>query len=111
MSIQIERREDCRHVKIDGEMTIFTAAELHAELWPLWQEGEARSTEIDLSDVIEFDSAGLQILLVAKACAVRQGGALRLIEHSPAVLDVLELTGLLGHFGDPVLEHGERHEH
>ena len=66
---------------------------------------QARVLEIDLSGVIELDSAGLQVLMLAKQTAAAEQRELRLVQHSPAVVDVFELLDLVAFFGDAVLIH------
>ena len=90
---------DTASLRLEGELTIYRAAELK----PLILEplGEAKFLEIDLASVSEFDSAGVQLLMLAKREAQARGGELRLIGHSPAVLDVFELLDLAAFFGDP----------
>jgi anti-sigma B factor antagonist len=87
-------------LQIDGEMTIYRAAELKDVLSGAVQSAvaEARALALDLSGVTEFDSAGIQLLLVARREAERQGGALRLVALSPAVREVFALTGLSARF-------------
>jgi anti-sigma B factor antagonist len=89
-------------LRIDGEMTIYRAAELKGVL--LQALRAPRPLEIDLAEVTDIDSAGVQLLMMAKQAARAQGTELRLVRHSPAVLDVFELLDLAGHFGDPLLE-------
>ena len=60
--------------------------------------------EIDLSDVSEMDSAGLQLLILAKREAVRHNTPLRLTGHSPAVLEVMNICNMAAYFGDPIWE-------
>ncbi len=84
-----------------GELTIYRAAELKAELLEAVQRSV--DTEIDLSGVTELDTCGVQLLMLAKRCAQEQGGELRLTGHSPAVLDAFELFDLAGWFGDPLV--------
>jgi anti-anti-sigma factor len=107
--VRIEQHQMCRKVSIDSEMTIYNAAELKASLQPLvLTPGDI---EISLANVHEIDSAGIQLLMLMKMeSSVRQQG-MTLTEHSPAVLDVFELMGLLPWFNDPVIltrggEHG-----
>ena len=90
--------------KIEGEMTIYNAAELKEELMPLITD--ERELEIDLADITEIDSAGLQVLMLAKKERSQQGQALTLTNHSPSVLDVFELMDLVSYFKDPVLLSG-----
>ena len=58
---------------------------------------------VDLSGVSEIDTAGQQLLIAAKIRAMALGTTLRVIAHSPAVVEVLDLCRLGGFFGDPVL--------
>ena len=51
----------------------------------------------------EIDSAGVQLLMLAKREAQARGGELHLCGHSPAVLDVFELLDLAAFFGDPLV--------
>lgn len=88
-------------LRIDGELTIYRAAELKAELLAAVEAHPA--VEIDLAGVAEFDTAGVQLLLSAKRAATARDATLRLVGHSTAVLDVFELMDLSGHFGDPIV--------
>jgi anti-anti-sigma factor len=88
-------------LRIEGELTIFRAQELKPELL-----GNPMPLEIDLSGVTELDTAGLQLLMLAKQAALKQQRELRLVAHSPAVLEVFELLNVAAYFGDPLLMHG-----
>jgi len=88
-------------LRIEGELTIYRAVELKQVLLAAVAANEA--VEVDLSQVSEFDSAGLQLLLLAKREAGATGRSLRLVDHSPAVVEVLELFDLAAHFGDPLV--------
>ncbi|MFZ3402603.1 STAS domain-containing protein [Aeromonas salmonicida] len=101
MPLHIETGEHKTLVKISGEMTIYTAAELKQALTPLLYRLQA--LELDLSGVSEMDSAGLQLLLAAKKTMQQGGSPLHLVMHSHAVLDALELCQLAAFFGDPTL--------
>lgn len=90
-----------RHLAIDGDMTIYRAQELK-ELLLSALDGAA-AVDIDLSGVAEIDTAGIQLLMLAKRTAGEKGSELRLLAHSPAVLDVLDLLNLAAYFGDPVV--------
>ncbi len=86
-------------LRLDGELTIYRAAELK-ELLLAALEGGA-TLELDLGGVTELDSAGVQVLMLARQAAHSAGGALRLLAHSPAVLEVLELLDLVAWFDQP----------
>ena len=101
MTVQIEKKGQVCTLSIDGELTIYTAAEYKTQL--LDHLVECEDLELNLSQVGEIDSAGLQILLVLKRDAEAAGRQLRLTNHSHAVYEVLELLNMQGHFGDPVV--------
>jgi anti-sigma B factor antagonist len=83
-------------VYIEGEMTIYRAAEIKRKL--LTPIVEAANVEVNLSKVTELDSAGVQLLMLAKRTAQAKNGEVRLIAQSPAVLDVIELLNLGPYF-------------
>ncbi len=83
---------------IEGEFTIFRAGELmHALL------ADPPPTEVNLSGVTEIDTAGLQLLMLAKKKALAEQRELRLVAHSAAVTEVFELLNLAAYFGDPLV--------
>lgn len=83
-------------ITIEGELTVFTAHELKARLLAVMP---TRSTlEIQLSEVTEFDGAGLQLLLAAKHEAALRESHLVLISPPAQVKAVLQLAGLRDHF-------------
>lgn len=91
MSSPISYREQL--VRVDGEMTVYTCGMLKS---PLLEHLTAHpdTTGIDLSRVVEFDTAGLQLLLTARRHASAGGRELRVVDPSPVVSEVLELCRL-----------------
>ncbi len=85
---------------IEGELTIYTAADSKPKLLAALQ---APATEFDLSQVTEIDSAGLQLLLLAKREARITGIDLSFTGHSSAVIDCFDLCDLGAAFGDPIV--------
>lgn len=85
----------CRgsRMRILGEMTVYNAAALHAQVQTALAERAALET-LDLSEVTEFDTAGLQILLATRRWASAAGRTLRMENPSPAVSSVLDLLRL-----------------
>lgn len=83
---------------LDGELNIYRAADLKQEL--LAAVAAAPALQLDLSGVSELDTAGLQVLMVAKQAANALGHELHLRRHSAAVLEVFELLDLGAWFGD-----------
>ena len=88
MPLQVRKRDQVCNLAVEGEMTIYTAAENKAALFEHLDDCE--ELELDLSAVNEIDSAGLQILLVLKREAAVAGRQLRLVNHSQAVFEVLD---------------------
>jgi anti-anti-sigma factor len=86
---------------IEGDMTIYQAADLKARLESLLRQ--SGPLEIDLSAVTEIDTTGVQLLMLAKRCAGAAQKELRLARHSQPVLDAFELLDLAGWFGDPLV--------
>ena len=92
MPLVCEILNDTAHVSLDGELTIYNAAELSAELLP--RLGATPQMQIDLSQITEMDGAGLQLLIMVTREASKAGTALTLTGHSKAVLETLQLSGL-----------------
>lgn len=88
-------------VALCGELTISAAVAVRDELLQALDTGD--EIEVDLAQVAEFDSAGIQLLIAAKREAAQRGKKLRFVGHSRAVLDLLDLTDLAAVLGDPVL--------
>ncbi len=86
-------------VVLSGEVSITGAAAIREKL--LAALGRAADIEVDLSQVTEIDSAGVQLMIAAAREAVIHGTTLHFAGHSPAVLDSLQLTGLSPRFGEP----------
>ena len=84
-----ERR---RVLELEGELTIHTAADRRGALLAMVDAGG--DLDLDLSAVTELDSAGLQLLLLARREAARGGARLTLAAMSQAVADVLAIAHL-----------------
>jgi len=91
---------------IEGEMSIYRAAELKERLIDALGEADA-VLEVDLAGVTEIDTAGVQLLMLTKREADASGRRLQLLAHSRAVATAFELLNLAGFFGDPILVEGE----
>ena len=95
--------DDVLRIAIEGEMTIYRAADLKVEVLEALRKTPV--LEIDLSGVTELDTAGLQVLMLAKQTAAADQRELRLLQHSPAVMEIFEMLDLVAFFGDAVLVH------
>lgn len=86
---------------VDGPLTIYNALEVKEPLISAVQ-GHA-NLEVDLSAVNEMDTAGFQLLVLAKHESQRLNHALRITAHSDAVREIVDFYGMTGFFGDPVV--------
>jgi anti-anti-sigma factor len=91
-------------IAIEGEMTIYRAAELKDEL--LCAVEHAPSIEVALDAVTEIDSAGFQLLALLKRECARAGKRVVFTRHSAPVLRILDLCNTVAAFGDPLVLSG-----
>ncbi len=105
MALNVKKSKGVCHIKIDDELTIYTAALIKEELLEYWTEHD--EFEISLEQVSDFDTAGLQLLLMFHKEAEKHKKELRLVNHRTSVIEVLELLKLTGHFGDPIVMSSE----
>jgi len=94
--IHAELREQCMHVHIRGPLTIYQAIDFKPQLLAALKG--AHEAEIDLADVSEIDSAGLQLLLLASREAQIAGHRLTLVGFSDACKTIIETLGLSDYF-------------
>ena len=83
------------------DLTIYHALEQKHRL--LDALGSADELELDLMQVGEIDTAGLQLLILLKKEAQRAGKSVRIVAHSQAVSAVIEFCNLGAEFGDPLV--------
>ena len=100
MTCEIEKRDGRLHIR--GEMNIYGAAALKDDLFAAL-EAELEGCALDLAGVSEFDTTGLQVLLMAHKVCLSRGGSFSLANPSTAVRETLEL--LRGHTL-PIAENG-----
>lgn len=99
----MSQKPNIERIAIAGEFSIFNAVELRARLLDALAAADA--VEVDLAQVSEIDSAGLQLMIAAKQEAAGRDKTLGFVGHSPAVLEALDLCDLIAYLGDPVLIH------
>ena len=90
-----------QRMAIAQDMTIYHAETLKLELLAGLASGEA--IELDLSQVAEIDTSGIQLLMLAKRESQKQGKTLAIVAHSPAVQELLDFYNLAAFFGDPLV--------
>lgn len=62
-----------------------------------------QNIEVDLSQVVEIDSAGLQLMVALKKDAFEQDKSMIFTGHSREVIDLLDLFDMNTFFGDPIV--------
>lgn len=80
-------------VSVDGEMTIYRASEVARTLFATLR-AHGGDVSLDLSAVTEFDTAGLQIVLMARRMVEAGGHRLDVVQPSACVAEVLELCNV-----------------
>lgn len=86
---------------IRDDLTIYHALEQKQILLDaLASSGEL---ELNLSQVTEIDTAGLQLLILIKKEAMRAGKCVRIVAHSQAVSSVIDFCNMAAEFGDPLI--------
>lgn len=83
---------------VSGSMTIYEAAGQKDEL--LAALAAAAALDLDLAQVDEADTAGLQLLLLLRREGDRAGKPVRVLRLSPALAEVLDRYGLGTGFAD-----------
>tara|TARA_R110002167_G_scaffold23597_7_gene83768 strand:- start:7557 stop:7877 length:321 start_codon:yes stop_codon:yes gene_type:complete len=96
-----EKEGDLCRMTLSGELSIYSAAEAKDRL--LGALNGCRQMEINLSDIEEIDTSGIQLLVLLKREAKASDKVLTLVSHSAATLEVLELLRLESYFGDPLI--------
>lgn len=102
MVINSKQTNGVLQVSIQDDMTIYTVHELKEAFLNYCNSG-VPEVLVDLSDVTELDSAGLQLLLLLKSESKKRAFNLRIVGHSQAIIEVFELLKLSMYFGDPVV--------
>jgi len=87
-----------------GDWTIYRAAEIHASLKAMVADGTDR---FDLSDVGEFDSSGVQLLLATRRSLAHAGRRAEFVNAPDTVLDMLRAYALERVLGEQAQEQGE----
>jgi anti-sigma B factor antagonist len=92
---------EASRLTIEADLTIYNVVDLKSRLLDAVRSPQA--VELDLSQVGEMDTAGFQLLVLAKRESQRLGHQLRIVAHSPAVREVMEFYNMAGYFGDPLV--------
>ncbi len=92
ITIAVESRDDMAHIRIGGELDMFTAPVLEGTLASAEQDG-FRTIMLDLRDLTFIDSSGLRVFVRAWDQAKTNGHQLLLVEASSEAQRLFKMTG------------------
>lgn len=102
--LNVVKKGKHRKLAVIGDLNIYSAGEFKQELFEQFDQ-KISDVEIDLANVSEMDTSGFQIFVQAKRYADEHEFPMRLVNHSVAVIEVLDLYNATSYFGDPVVLH------
>jgi len=88
-------------LSLTEDLTIYHALEQKKTL--LEALAATRELELDLLQVSDIDTAGLQLLILLKKEAQRSGKQVVIVAHSQAVRSVIDFCNLATELGDPLV--------
>lgn len=89
-------------IVVFGELDEVSAGQLHKAIVDVLRHQRPNCIEIDVHGVTFLDSAGIKTLVLSQADARQLDCHIRVTKPQPIVYRVLEITGLLEHFGLPI---------
>lgn len=98
MACEIGFDAGAQSIAPQGELTIYTVGEIRNRL--LQAMATSDRIEIDLAGVTDIDTAGLQLMLLAKR---QPGTEVRFTHHSAAVLRLVDMANVGLMLGDPLV--------
>jgi|HubBroStandDraft_2_1064218.scaffolds.fasta_scaffold16446_3 anti-sigma B factor antagonist len=94
LKVSCQYQGDHTVMSVAGEIDLYTAPRLHAELAAAVAAGSPARIIVDMSGVEFCDSTGMNVLLAAQRLAREGGGDLELAGPRPAIRKILQVTGL-----------------
>lgn len=96
--ISVEESDNYIKLKFIGEMTIYTAAQIKEELVAINSilVNGKNNISINVSGVSDFDTSGLQLLMMAKKNLVLIDKNVNIIGHSDSVIEAMRLYKMDG---------------
>jgi anti-sigma B factor antagonist len=93
MNSELTSNAPAGQLHIQGEMTIYRAHEVAEALFTAVRAHDG-DVSLDLSAVSELDTAGLQLILMARRLAEANGHCLSIVQPSECVREVLTLCNV-----------------
>jgi anti-anti-sigma factor len=99
--VELDRCDESRvqRITIAGELDTISATDLQKTVIDVLRRERPRRVEINLRGVTFLDSAGLRALVSCHYDAQQLGCRLTVTDPHPTAYRVLQITGLLDHFG------------
>jgi anti-anti-sigma factor len=91
--MDVDQKISMSELRVDGEITIYRASEVAQTLFAAVR-AESGDVSLDMSEVTEFDTAGLQLLLMARRLVEANGHRLDVVQPSECVAEVLGLCNI-----------------
>ena len=98
MACEILVDAGAQSMALQGELTIYTVGEIRTRLLDVMAMTDR--IEIDLGGVAEIDTAGLQLMLLAKR---KPGKEVTFTHHSAVVLHLVDMANVGLMLGDPLV--------
>ncbi len=83
-----KKQSKIKNIEIDTSLSIFNAATIHKKITEAYRKYD--SIEIDLKEITDCDTAGIQLLCSLKKSCLDAGKEITLTNPSNAVTDALE---------------------
>ena len=108
MAIEIIAVEGGNRVRIDGDFTIYEVDEYKDILRKSSKTlcAKDKNVELDLAEVNEIDTSGLQLLATLARQAKSKGGQMKVVSVSEDAEEKINLSGLMDVFNE---KHGGEH--
>lgn len=92
MRITVAMKAGVLRVRLGESLDIASAEEAKSRLQQVSES--AANLELDLSSLVDIDTAGIQLLLALRRTREKAGTPVRIVHPSPSVLDAFRLVGL-----------------
>jgi anti-anti-sigma factor len=78
-------------ISLEGRLDTTTAPELQEQLIPAFDN--VKQIQLDFKELLYVSSAGLRVLLLGEKTAGAKGASLSLVNVSPEIQEIFEMTG------------------
>lgn len=95
MNVQTHIAENSLDIKMEGELTIYNATEIRQHFMGIIARAcLGMDVRVDMQDVTEIDSAGVQLLVLLKRELIGLGLFVKVTCWSPPVEEIFDFVGI-----------------